>query len=469
MEKIDTNIFTKDLQSKYTVLQFCSEIYRYLVEVLFPYINKLEDNKQDKEAQDLLTTAKEIVSAINELKSKYTTIKENIDQQRGLIQQNKHAIDKLENTKQDKTDDGLKTSGKTIVGGINELKRNIDTLTSDKQDKNDSSLKTSVKTVVGGINELNTEFDNLETRVESAENSITTLTSDKQDKTDNGLNTSAKTVVGGINELKDNIDTLTSDKQDKTDNGLKTSVKTVVGGINELNTEFDNLETRVESAENSITTLTSDKQDKTDNGLNTSAKTVVGGINELKDNIDTLTSDKQDKTDNGLNTSAKTVVGGINEVNSYTKMLQPKIDNELTTPEKTIVPAINSLYKYQDDLGDLGYYSITLSTTDKTHKIFIALLTFEYVIKTTVNVNNVNDILNSIAIPTSDNVAIVKGLMMIGSDALVDCKIINYNGQAWNLYAQTFYNANISYQPYAVSIDKFTDIDIQFEMHPLSS
>ena len=304
MEKIDTNIFTKDLQSKYTVLQFCSEIYRYLVEVLFPYINKLEDNKQDKEAQDLLTTAKEIVSAINELKSNYTTCKGTIDIQRGLIQENKNAIDNVERT-----------------------------------------------------------------------------------------------------------------KQNKTDNGLKTRVKAV-----------------------------------------------VGGINELKGNIDTLTSDKQDKTDNSLQTSVKTVVGGINEVNSYTKMLQPKTDNDLTTPEKTIVPAINRLYKYQDDLGDLGYFFITLKTKDNASKIYIALLTFEYVIKS----DSTKNLLNSIAIPTSDNIGIIKGLLQTDS-ALLECLIINYHYQNWTIYTQTVQNNVVGYIPYEVNIDMFTVIDVQFETHPLSS
>lgn len=76
-------------------------------------------------------------------------------------------------------------------GFIEQLQDEIDvingtltSLESNKQNKTDNTLDTTAKTVVGAINELNT---------------------DKQNKTDNSLDTTAKTVVGAINELSRNI------------------------------------------------------------------------------------------------------------------------------------------------------------------------------------------------------------------------------------------------------------------------
>ena len=82
--------------------------------------------KQDITDNNLTTTDKTIVGAINE----------------------------LANGKQDKTDNTLTTTDKTVVGAINELD-------SDKQDKTDNTLTTTDKTVVGAINELNTGVQTL--------------------------------------------------------------------------------------------------------------------------------------------------------------------------------------------------------------------------------------------------------------------------------------------------------------------
>jgi len=53
--------------------------------------------------------------------------------------------------KQDKTDNGIKTTAKTVVGAINELLNNL----TSKQNKEDSTLTTTAKTIVGAIDEVN--------------------------------------------------------------------------------------------------------------------------------------------------------------------------------------------------------------------------------------------------------------------------------------------------------------------------
>jgi microcystin-dependent protein len=56
--------------------------------------------------------------------------------------------------KQDATDDNLETTDKTVVGAINELKDDLST----KQNKTDNNLTTTSKQIVGAINELNDDL-----------------------------------------------------------------------------------------------------------------------------------------------------------------------------------------------------------------------------------------------------------------------------------------------------------------------
>ena len=188
--------------------------------------------------------------------------------------------DNLMKSKQDKTDNSLETTSKQIVGAINELKSGVDntytksqsdTALASKQDKTDNSLETTSKQIVGAINELNT--------------GVNTALSDKQDKEDNSLNTTSKQVVGAINELKSGVDntytksqsdTALASKQDKTDNSLQTTSKQIVGAINELIAVLADYYTKTESD-----TALALKQDKTDGSLNTNSKQIVGAINEL--------------------------------------------------------------------------------------------------------------------------------------------------------------------------------------------
>lgn len=86
--------------------------------------------------------------------------------------------DDLLDTKQDKTDNNLQTTSKSVIGAINELKSNVSTITDDirdlftqKQDKFDPFLQTTSKTVVGAINELNTDKADT-TYVDNADNNL---------------------------------------------------------------------------------------------------------------------------------------------------------------------------------------------------------------------------------------------------------------------------------------------------------
>lgn len=81
----------------------------------------------------------------------------------------------------------------------------INTLEIEKQDKSDNNLNTSDKTVVGAINEHEVDIEG--------------LNSNKQDKTDNNLNTTDKTVVGAINENFEQISGLSIELQEKTTTG----------------------------------------------------------------------------------------------------------------------------------------------------------------------------------------------------------------------------------------------------------
>ena len=58
----------------------------------------------------------------------------------------------------------LKTTNKTIIGGINELKDGLDTVNTTKEFSN---LKTVSKTIIGSINELKTTIDEIDAMWES--------------------------------------------------------------------------------------------------------------------------------------------------------------------------------------------------------------------------------------------------------------------------------------------------------------
>ena len=111
--------------------------------------------------------------------------------------------------KQDATDNNLATTDKTVVGAINEVNttvQNMGTTLAGKQDATDNNLTTTDKTVVGAINELNSDKQNstdnaLDTTDKTIVGAINELNSDKQNSTDNALDTTDKTIVGAINEV----------------------------------------------------------------------------------------------------------------------------------------------------------------------------------------------------------------------------------------------------------------------------
>ena len=261
---------------------------------------------------------------------------------------------------------------------------------SGKQDKTDNSLLTTVKTIVGAINELWNKFadyalsnhnhdgvyqpagnyaaaDHTHSQYLTQHQDI----SGKQDKTDNSLLTTVKTIVGAINELwnkfadyalsNHNHDGVyqpagnyaaadhthsqyltqhqdISGKQDKTDNSLLTTVKTIVGAINELWNKFADY-ALANHNHNGVYQPAGDYASR-------SHGHAIGAIEGLSDALagkaasnhnhdgvyqpvgNYLTqhqdiSGKQDKTDNTLPTTSKTIVGAIAELwNKFTDYLK---------------------------------------------------------------------------------------------------------------------------------------------------
>lgn len=122
-------------------------------------IRSLQDNKQSKIDEQLQTTSKEIVGAINE---------------------NHDAIltnEALINTKQDKTDNSLETTNKTIVGAINEVNNKIFTdenIDEIKKELNGKANKADVYTKTEVDNSLDLKLD--KTSVLQATGTSTTAT-----------------------------------------------------------------------------------------------------------------------------------------------------------------------------------------------------------------------------------------------------------------------------------------------------
>ena len=140
--------------------------------------------------------------------------------------------DNLMKSKQDKTDNSLETTSKQIVGAINELKSGVDntytksqsdTALASKQDKTDNSLQTTSKQIVGAINELIAVLADYYTKTESD-----TALALKQDKTDGSLNTNSKQIVGAINELLSSLSNFYT----------KAQVDSLIGAVSALNIEI---------------------------------------------------------------------------------------------------------------------------------------------------------------------------------------------------------------------------------------
>ena len=174
---------------------------------------------------------------------------------------------------------------------------------SGKQDKTDNSLLTTVKTIVGAINELWNKFadyaqsnhnhdgvyqpagsyaaaDHTHSQYLTQHQDI----SGKQDKTDNSLLTTVKTIVGAINELWNKFAdyALSNHNHD----GVYQPAGSYAAGNHNHDGVYQPAGSYAAADHTHSQYLTqhqdiSGKQDKTDNSLLTTVKTIVGAINEL--------------------------------------------------------------------------------------------------------------------------------------------------------------------------------------------
>ena len=155
---------------------------------------------------------------------------------------------------------------KIINTNINNLSERINNLNDTKQDKTSDELKTEVKNIVGSINELFDKIESETNRAVNSENEISTNLTEFKDHT----NTILDSHTSSISSINDSIKSLQDNKQSKIDEQLQTTSKEVVGAINENHDAIVTNEALIDT-----------KQDKTDNSLATTNKTIVGAINEI--------------------------------------------------------------------------------------------------------------------------------------------------------------------------------------------
>ena len=195
---------------------------------------------------------------------------------------------------------------------------------SGKQDKTDNSLLTTVKTIVGAINELWNKF---------ADYALSNHNHDGVYQPAGNYAAADHTHSQYLTQHQD-----ISGKQDKTDNSLLTTVKTIVGAINELWNKFADY-ALANHNHNGVYQPAGDYASR-------SHGHAIGAIEGLSDALagkaasnhnhdgvyqpvgNYLTqhqdiSGKQDKTDNTLPTTSKTIVGAIAELwNKFTDYLK---------------------------------------------------------------------------------------------------------------------------------------------------
>ena len=156
---------------------------------------------------------------------------------------------------------------KIINTNINNLSERVNNLNDTKQDKTSDELKTEVKNIVGSINELFDKIESETNRAVNSENEISTNLTEYN----NHVNPILDSHTSSISSINDSINSLQDNKQSKIDEQLQTTSKEVVGAINENHDAIVTNEALIDT-----------KQDKTDNSLATTNKTIVGAINELK-------------------------------------------------------------------------------------------------------------------------------------------------------------------------------------------
>ena len=188
---------------------------------------------------------------------------------------------------QTKEDQNLNTTSKVIVGAINEVNQNITELTSDVEDilepytVNLTNLLTaqdseSISTAIGGIDNLNATVTKNQVIFGTLANG-TVAVGIRVLGNQTTLTYFVDSLVGlTVNEV---IITNTSGTLSKTVNTHSVLTENMV--INSLTSDETTLP--LSAAQGKV--LATDKQDKTDNTLGTTDKTIVGAINEISSKI----------------------------------------------------------------------------------------------------------------------------------------------------------------------------------------
>ena len=124
---------------------------------------------------------------------------------------------------------------KVINTNINNLSAQVNNLNETKQDKTSDELKTEVKNIVGSINELFDKIESETNRAVNSENEISTNLTEFE----NHVNPILDSHTSSISSINDSIRSLQDNKQGKIDEQLQTASKEVVGAINEVNKKLN--------------------------------------------------------------------------------------------------------------------------------------------------------------------------------------------------------------------------------------
>lgn len=124
---------------------------------------------------------------------------------------------------------------KIINTNINNLSARVNNLNETKQDKTSDELKTEVKNIVGSINELFDKIESETNRAVNSENEISTNLAEYE----NHVNPILDSHTSSISSINDSINSLQDNKQSKIDERLQTTSKEVVGSINEVNKKIN--------------------------------------------------------------------------------------------------------------------------------------------------------------------------------------------------------------------------------------
>ena len=124
---------------------------------------------------------------------------------------------------------------KIINTNINNLSERVNNLNDTKQDKTSDELKTEVKNIVGSINELFDKIESETNRAVNSENEISTNLTEYK----NHVNPILDSHTSSISSINDSIRSLQDNKQSKIDEQLQTTSKEVVGSINEVNKKIN--------------------------------------------------------------------------------------------------------------------------------------------------------------------------------------------------------------------------------------